>query len=635
MRILVSNPDNIGDFVLRQPMYAALAAAGHELCLAVRSFVAPIVPLVAPGAQAVSYVSNPYSPAFDSGSADIRRVLMAAQEFAPDVYCIAPYQRTVFDELLAQSLKDCCTVGMTGFLYPGDINAGLNWQSRIQLDRQVAVFTDQHELEKNERLCGELLGKVVRLPPPEITVDSAHLRDAQSIIARLGLAPGQFWIASIGQNQYTAVKNWDLKNWAGVFSHAVNRHGKHFLLIGTPDERAASEEVRCLMGSAGDCVENLCDTPADLCTAAGLIQLSEGYIGRDSGPMHLAAGLGKPVIAIFGGGNWPRFTPRPKVGFVASVVVPCTGCNWLCHLAESYCVKRVPVNVITEAFDCIQAGEITGLRTKQLPIENMLTARIARESAQACQDLRRHIAAAKVEARQLLRDQEALQAQSESDRHELVSLQSARQHEQELSRRRIADQEEQIAKLQTDIDEFRAECHRTRLELAGLLGRSAETDQQLSNMRATNVLLTQRLATLKARRDDMESKLGIQRGKYQLLLVDAEKQKKIAEAERQNVSDVLKDLVVEHTALKQESDQQAERLSALSDQRRILTEELGQVEADLSRARELIAKYDGRLKEFERSLKEHQQSISFRLIVLAGRPIVAVQRLFRSLLPRH
>src|SRR5262245_54696258 len=29
MRLLVSNPDTLGDLVLRQPMYRALAAAGH------------------------------------------------------------------------------------------------------------------------------------------------------------------------------------------------------------------------------------------------------------------------------------------------------------------------------------------------------------------------------------------------------------------------------------------------------------------------------------------------------------------------------------------------------------------------------------------------------------------------------
>ena len=49
MRILVSNPDTIGDMVLRQPFYSALLQHGHELMLIVRDSVVPLVPYVAGG----------------------------------------------------------------------------------------------------------------------------------------------------------------------------------------------------------------------------------------------------------------------------------------------------------------------------------------------------------------------------------------------------------------------------------------------------------------------------------------------------------------------------------------------------------------------------------------------------------
>jgi YidC/Oxa1 family membrane protein insertase len=71
----------------------------------------------------------------------------------------------------------------------------------------------------------------------------------------------------------------------------------------------------------------------------------------------------------------PRFTPRPKVGFVASVIMPCAGCNWICHLAEPYCVRRVPVENIIKAFDAIQVGHISGLQIQPLPLEPMLSLR--------------------------------------------------------------------------------------------------------------------------------------------------------------------------------------------------------------------------------------------------------------------
>jgi len=61
MRILASNPDTLGDLVLRQPLYRALLDAGHELTLVVRKGLVPLVPYVAPGAQTLVLPYEPYA----------------------------------------------------------------------------------------------------------------------------------------------------------------------------------------------------------------------------------------------------------------------------------------------------------------------------------------------------------------------------------------------------------------------------------------------------------------------------------------------------------------------------------------------------------------------------------------------
>jgi hypothetical protein len=68
---------------------------------------------------------------------------------------------------------------------------------------------------------------------------------------------------------------------------------------------------------------------------AALLAQCRFYLGHDTGAMHLAAALGRPVIGIFGGGHWPRF--RPVGRQVASVVqpLPCFGCNWDCHFGDA------------------------------------------------------------------------------------------------------------------------------------------------------------------------------------------------------------------------------------------------------------------------------------------------------------
>ena len=60
MRIVASNPDAIGDFIIRQPFYAALHHAGHELILIVRPHVLPFVSHIAPFAKAIALPADPY-----------------------------------------------------------------------------------------------------------------------------------------------------------------------------------------------------------------------------------------------------------------------------------------------------------------------------------------------------------------------------------------------------------------------------------------------------------------------------------------------------------------------------------------------------------------------------------------------
>ncbi len=387
MRIAVSNPDSIGDFVLRQPFYAALAAAGHELFLVLRSCVAPLVPLVAPGASVAELVSNPYEPAFDTQAPDVQQAVAAARRFQPDVFCIAPYQRTAVDEYLARALEPCRTVAMTGVLYAHSLDGEPSCRAPWKPDRAVEVAVEAHELFKSQLLCGALLGKDVKLPDPSIVLDPHRQQAAEARLQRLGILPGSYWIGFVGNSVFTAVRNWSAENWAAILEQSITRFGRRILLLGTDDERAATEAILERMGEAGAACENLCGLCDSLDLAIGLIHHSGGYIGRDTGPMHIAAALGKPVIAVFGGGTWPRFIPAAKKGVVLTVPLPCSGCNWNCHLPESYCVKRVSTSAVLEAMDRLEAGEIEGLLIQEQPPDTPLLARVAREGALSARKL--------------------------------------------------------------------------------------------------------------------------------------------------------------------------------------------------------------------------------------------------------
>ena len=80
---------------------------------------------------------------------------------------------------------------------------------------------------------------------------------------------------------------------------------------------------------------------------------------------------------------------------------------------------------------------------------------------------------------------------------------------------------------------------------------------------------------------------------------------------------MLNDLVIEHAALKQTADQEA----------REAAETISQRDRD-------IGDYRRQLGEVTAALNDVRESISFRVLVAAGRPVVALQRMLRSLLSR-
>jgi hypothetical protein len=118
----------------------------------------------------------------------------------------------------------------------------------------------------------------------------------------------------------------------------------------------------------------------------GLTARSAGYVGRDTGPMHIAAALGRPVLAVFGGGTWPRFLPQVDPSVALAVGVPCVGCGWTCHLPQSYCIKDVPVGEVLQAMKDLESGAVKARSTRLLKPDAGLMSRIGRESAAAARE---------------------------------------------------------------------------------------------------------------------------------------------------------------------------------------------------------------------------------------------------------
>lgn len=523
MRILVSNPDTIGDFVLREPLLRALQAAGHELMLIVRESVAPLARLVAPGSEVQILPLDPYAQsAYDAPAEFFER----CAAWSPELLVVAPYQWTQFEVRLADELADVPGVRFNGHPYdPLGMGAGAPEAAPLEETtamramrpmrpmRVVEVAAELHEVAKNERLACAILDREVQLPPPALRGGEWQLQAAAERLRQAGLQPGEFWVACVGHTPETAIKNWTPEAWAQTLAHGARAHGTKYALIGAPSERAVSETIRVAMGECRSHASVVIgDGGVDL--AVGILELSRGYIGRDTGPMHMAAALGKPVLAVFGGGHWPRFTPVVSPSFAITVGLPCFGCDFSCSFERSHCLKAIPPAEMCAAIDRLEAGELTRRETRVLEPGAELLRELLHEGARETRRLRQ----------QLGRLERAY-----SERAELETV-NQRLIESELRlEQRLAQAYAELSRANTEAQDARVELAQAVADRDAL---AAYVAQRLNDRRPVNEEigdLRGRLADAEARRMELETRcrevedLASKASHYRQCIVDLQK----------------------------------------------------------------------------------------------------------------
>ena len=79
----------------------------------------------------------------------------------------------------------------------------------------------------------------------------------------------------------------------------------------------------------------------DLPTLAALLARLDLFVTGDTGPMHLAAAVGTPVVALFGPSRPGRYGPRATLERVVRVDLPCSPCGRV-RLPPERCRGHVP-----------------------------------------------------------------------------------------------------------------------------------------------------------------------------------------------------------------------------------------------------------------------------------------------------
>lgn len=219
-----------------------------------------------------------------------------------------------------------------------------------------------HLVEQKMQIVRALTGEVPT-PPPEIFLSDAERRAAEERMRAasggaapvVGLFPGAGWFH----------KQWPAEHFAELADRLAGR-GFRVAVIGGPRDAEACNRV----------VGKALTRPAVLSGIArlretiALIDRMSLFVSNDTGPMHIAAGLGVPTVGLFGPSDIAKYRPWGEHTRFVSARLSCSPCPQeedTCSLhgrEKAECMKRISVDEVDATASELLGGNASAIDGK-------------------------------------------------------------------------------------------------------------------------------------------------------------------------------------------------------------------------------------------------------------------------------
>jgi len=186
---------------------------------------------------------------------------------------------------------------------------------------------DMHAVDRYY-LVGDVLGFADVPIGFHLPVGESPRSAVQEMLIAGGCSPGQDYVL-IAPGTRWETKHWPAEHFAELAKHLAREHGVSVVLAGAPDEAELAARVATL---AGGCVVNLAGRTT-IQQMAALVDGASVVVMNDTGPMHLAAAMGKPLVALYGPTSEDRTGPYGRSATVERLDLDCSPC-YLKRLAD-------------------------------------------------------------------------------------------------------------------------------------------------------------------------------------------------------------------------------------------------------------------------------------------------------------
>ncbi|WP_422135758.1 lipopolysaccharide heptosyltransferase II [Endozoicomonas sp. ALD040] len=342
MKYLIVGPSWVGDMVMAQTLFIALKRQHPEA----------VIDVLAPGwsrpiIERMPEVRNGIDMPVGHGSLN----LAVRRRIARDLKAQG-YDRTI---LLPNSLKSALIPFLAGIPvrigWRGEMRYGLlndlrvldKEQYPLMVERFVALaYPDKSPLPSP-------------LPKPALSVDSQsvakalHRYQLSDDLPILALCPG----AEFGPS-----KQWPA-GYYGEVALTMAQKGWQIWLFGSEKDHAVTQEI---MGYLPRNLHKRCFNLAGqttLADAVDLMSLAHAVVSNDSGLMHIAAALSRPLVAVYGSTTAAHTPPMNDNSETLWLGLECSPCfKRECPLEHMDCMKKLGPEMVLDALERL-SGEQT------------------------------------------------------------------------------------------------------------------------------------------------------------------------------------------------------------------------------------------------------------------------------------
>ena len=159
------------------------------------------------------------------------------------------------------------------------------------------------------------------------------------------MVPPRYAVLMPGTNWPT--KMWPVEKFAGLVAPLRERFGLESVVAGGPDTVDLASKMPGGTNLAGK---------TNLRQLVALLEKADLVVANDSGPMHIAAALGRPLVTPYGPTNPVRTGPYNRADTVLRLDIPCSPC-YSRRCAHQSCLQWIGVeSVLALAREQVSAG---------------------------------------------------------------------------------------------------------------------------------------------------------------------------------------------------------------------------------------------------------------------------------------